>query len=234
MLRVAFDQIDKYLLSTFILSVNPEISPEAAEVMGLHLGDGCIVRYHSKGQWMNMVGFTESIAEFPYYENFVKPTKSVFGVDGRLYLREEDHTTRSVICSKDFVQYPIALGLPLGKKRDASIPPLRIERGLTVPCFRGFYHAEGSIFRRYSKTYEGHARVYDNLLALQIRTRLKTLMNQVSEELSRLQIARNRLIAKDGVYTLRITKQSEIAKFFATVQPRLEVQPHIENPLIVG
>jgi hypothetical protein len=222
-------------MPTFSLNVHTELSPEVAEVVGLHLGDGCMVRYHSKNEWMSMVGFTGNIAEFSYYENFVKPTiESFFGVKGRLYLREEDHTTRFVIYSKDLVQHLIALGLPLGKKHDASIPPLIIEQGLTVPCIRGFYHAEGSIYHRYSKAYEGHARIYDNLLTLQIRTKLKTLMNQISEELSRLQIGCNRLTAKDDVYTLRITKQSEIAKFFATIQPRLKVQPHVKNPLIVG
>ena len=194
-----------------------------------------MVRYELKNQRINEVAFTGNSTELPYYENFVKPTiESAFGVVGRLYLREEDHTTRFVIYNKDLVRYLVGLGLPLGRKRDASIPPLIIERGLTVPCIRGFYHAEGSIYRRYSKAYDGHPRVYDNLLTLQIRAKLKTLMNQVSEELSRLQIDCNRLTEKDGVYTLRITRQSEIAKFYATIQPRLKVQPHRTNPLIAG
>ncbi len=201
----------------------------------MHLGDGCMVRYETKGQSVNEAGFTGSISEFPYYETFVKPTfESALGVMGRLYLRESDHTTRYVIYNKEVLQYLLALGLPVGKKHGASIPPAIFERGLVIPCIRGFYHAEGSIYRRYSKAYRGHPKIYDNLLTLQIRAKLKTLMSQVAEELSRLQIVRNRLTARDGVYTIRITGQGEIAKLFTTIQPRLKVLPRRENPLNSG
>ncbi len=113
-----------------------------------------------------------------------------------------------------------------------SIPSVILEWGLTVPCIRGFYHAEGSIYRRYSKAYPGHHKVYDNLLTLQIRTWLRTLMGQLAEELHRLEIACNRPTEKDGVYTLRVTRQSEVAKFFANMQPSLKVLLRPKNPLI--
>ncbi len=159
-----------------------------------------MVRYETKGQSISEVAFTGNMSEFPYYETFVKPTfESALGVTGRLYLRESDHTTRYVIYSKEVVQYLSMLGLPLGKKYDASIPPAILEQGLVTHCIRGFYHAEGSIYRRYSKAYRGHPKIYDNLLTLQIRAKLKTLMNQVAEELFQLQILCNRLTAKDGV-----------------------------------
>lgn len=222
------------LAVAFTMKVPPGLSPELAEVIGVHLGDGFMARYEAGGHGVNEVGFTGNISEFPYYENFVKPTlENVFGVVGRLHLRELDHTTRYVVYSKELVQYFVRLGIPLGKKRDASIPQLIFEQGFVIPCIRGFYHAEGSIYRRYSKAYKGHAKVYDNLLTLQIRTKLKTLMSQVAEELSRLQISCNRLTEKDGVYTLRVTRQSEIAKFLAIIQPRLKVSPHSKNTLIV-
>lgn len=217
------------------MRIPADISPELAEVIGVHLGDGFMVRYEAKGQSVSQVGFTGNMSEFPYYENFIRPTfESAFGVVGRLFLRKLDHTTRYVVYSRELVQYLVTLGLPLGKKHDAAIPPFLLERGLVIPCIRGFYHAEGSIYRRYSKAYKGHHKVYDNLLTLQVRAKLKTVMSQVTEELSRLQIVCNRLTANDGVYTLRITRQSEIAKFFKVIQPRLKVLPRPKNPLIAG
>lgn len=157
------------------MKVLSAISPELAEVIGLHLGDGCMVRYGTKGRGISEVAFTGNASEFHYYETFVKPTiESAFGVGGRLHLRRGDNTTRYVIYSKALVDYFVALGVPLGKKHDASIPRIIFEQGQTISCIRGVYHAEGSICRRYSKAYEGHARVYDNLLTLQVRTKLRT------------------------------------------------------------
>lgn len=108
----------------------------------------------------------------------------------------------------------------MGSKKDASIPKLIIESGQVVPFIRGLYRAEGSLYHRYSKRYANHARVYDNLLVVQVRMKLGTLMSQLHEELTSLGIGVNRLVCKDGVYTFRITNQGEIAKFFAMVKPR--------------
>lgn len=203
------------------------IPPDLAEVIGLHLGDGCLVRYEYGGKKISEMALTGNASEYPYYNTFVKPTlESSLGVTGRLYVRTSDNTTRYVVYSKPLVDYFASLGLPLGKKHDASIPRIIFDQGQVIPCIRGVYHAEGSIYRRYSKAYKGHARVYDALQTLQIRTKLKTLMGQVADELARLEIVCNRLTDADGVYTLRVTKQSEIAKFMSLIQPRLKTIPH--------
>ena len=202
------------------------VSPELAEVLGVHLGDGCLSRSTSRSHSNNIIAFTASSSEYWYYDKFIKPTiESTFGVSGRLYLRD-DNTTRYVICNKELLAYLMSLGIPLGKKRDASIPEAVFDQGLTTPCIRGVYHAEGSIYRRYSKPYDTHVRVYDNLLVIQIRMKLKTLMNQIHSELTNLGIRCNRLTVTDGVCTLRVTAQEEIVKFLQTVKPKFKLQPH--------
>jgi intein/homing endonuclease len=203
----------------------PDITPELAEVIGLNIGDGCVHRRVSSTSWSYQVAFTASPKEYWYYEEFVKPTiDSAFSVNGRLYLRS-DNTTRLHVGSKRFVDYMVWLGLPVGKKHDVSIPDLPLRKGLVVPFIRGIYHAEGSIYRRYSKRYNTHTKVYDNLLVIQIRMKLKTLMMQLSEEIVKLGIVPNRLIENDGVYTLRITSQSEIRRFLEVIQPRYKLLP---------
>jgi hypothetical protein len=208
------------------VNVPTRISPEFAEVLGVHLGDGCLSRSSIPKSVRNQIAFTASSSEYWYYESFVKPTiESTFGVSGRLYLRN-DNTTRYVINSKELLAYFTSLGIPVGKKRDASIPMEVLDQGLAVHCIRGVYHAEGSIYRRYSKPYNTHIRVYDNLLVIQIRTKLKTLMSQIRSELTKLGIRCNRLTNTDGVYTLRITAQGEITKFIQIVEPKFKLQPH--------
>ena len=114
----------------------------------------------------------------------------------------------------------VELGIPMGKKRDANIPEAVLTSGLVVPFIRGLYHAEGSIYRRYSKKYNRHARIYDNLLVIQMRMKLGTLMTQVHAELAKLGILTTRLTCRDGIYTFRITKQQEIRRFIEIIGPR--------------
>lgn len=201
------------------------VTPELAEVLGVLIGDGCICRYLHRGRVQFQVAFTAGPKEFWYYAAVVKPTlEAAFGVTGNLYLRK-DNTTRYHIFGRTLALSLNQLGIPIGRKSDASIPSAVMERGLVVPFIRGIYHAEGSVYRRYSKKYNRMVRVYDNLLVVQIRTKLPTLMRQLNEELLNLGVSTNRLTSKDGVYTLRVTKQSMIQRFFEIIQPRYKTKP---------
>jgi hypothetical protein len=98
--------------------------------------------------------------------------------------------------------------LPLGKKKDASIPPdVRGDR-LSTAFIRGFYHAEGSIYHRYSKRYPYHARKYGDFLVIQFRCKLRTLMLQLHRAVIGLGIVPTRIGEKEGVYTCRLTSQT--------------------------
>ena len=210
---------------SFALPASLIITDEIAEVLGVLLGDGCVSRTLQEGNFYYQVAFTGSTSEFWYYKTIVKPTlESSFGVEGRLYLRN-DNTTRYHIAGRKLALALIDLGIPLGRRHDACIPPAILEAGLVVAFIRGFYHAEGSIYRRYSKMYNRMKKVYDNLLVIQIRTKLPTLMRQLHHELRRLGIDTNKLIIKDGVYTIRITNQSMIQRFMNVIRPRYETSP---------
>jgi intein/homing endonuclease len=206
--------------------MNPPLTADLAEVVGLNIGDGGVYRYFwGRKNYSSIVAFTASAGEYWYYESFVKPTiDRAFSLSSHLYLRS-DNTTRLTIGSKKLVDYLVSLGLPIGKKIDVSIPTAILDQGFVVPFIRGFYHAEGSIYRRYSKMYNRMRKVYDNLLTIQIRTKLKTLMNQLREELMKLGIRPNRLLEAEGVFTLRIPSQHEIQRFLETIKPRYKLRP---------
>jgi hypothetical protein len=201
------------------------ISADLAETLGVLLGDGCVCRYFARGRYLFVVAFTGSPAEYSYYEKFIRPTfESCFGVRGYLY-RRRDNTTRYHVYGTKVALALASLGVPIGKKRDAAIPPSVLESGQVVPFIRGIYHAEGSIYRRYSKRYNRHIRIYSNLLTIQIRMKLSTLMHEIRDEFMRLGIVTNRLTHKDGVYTLRITSQVMITKFLDLIRPRYKTSP---------
>lgn len=74
--------------------------------------------------------------------------------------------------------------------------------------------------------YNRHRKVYSNLLVIQIRMKLRTLMNQIHAEIVKLGILPNKLTEKEGVYTLRITSQDEIKKFLEVIRPKYKLLPH--------
>lgn len=201
------------------------INQDVAEVLGLLIGDGCVFRYHYDRGSISGVLFTGSESEYWYYRDFVKPTFELsFGVHGNLF-RRGDHTTRYRIYSKELVNSLEHLGVPVGRRKDASIPKIVFDSGQVTAFIRGFYHAEGSVYRRYSRPYNRHSRVYDNLLVIQIRTKLRTIMSEIADELASLGVNANRLTERDGVYTLRITNQTEIRDFLSILNPKLKTEP---------
>jgi hypothetical protein len=196
-----------------------------AEFLGVLLGDGCISRFVSEGKVKFEVAFTGNPSEFHYYRDFLKPLiEGLFPLKGQLRIRD-DNTVRLHFRSKRLAIYFLSLGLPLGRKKDASIPSCIRGRELTVAFIRGFYHAEGSIYFRYSKQYAYHARRYDYLKVVQFRCKLKTLMRQLYAAIKGLNIIPTRLSAKDGVYTFRITDQVQIRTFLQLVAPRYKKRP---------
>jgi len=201
------------------------ITEEFAEMLGVLLGDGCVCKYTTQGKHRYVVAFTGSFSEYWYYEQIVQPTFiNEFGVVGSLHLRK-DGTTRYHIYGESVARALLGFGVPLGRKHDACIPPAVVESGQVIPFIRGLYHAEGSVYRSYSKTYDRMKKIYDNLLVIQIRMKLPTLMHQLEKELPKLGIVPNRLSSKDGVYTLRITDQGMIRKFFEIIRSRFKTSP---------
>ncbi len=141
----------------------------------------------------------------------------------RGHLRLRDRTVRLHLRSARIVQYFSSLGVPVGKRHDASIPVAILgDLRLLKSFIRGFYHAEGSFYRRYSKKYKGHSKTYSHLMVVQFRTKLHTLMVQAREGLLGLRIRTTKLSESHGVFTFRLTDQKEIAKFFAVVKPRFK------------
>jgi intein/homing endonuclease len=199
-----------------------------AEFIGVLIGDGCISRFIYRGRTLFEVAFTGSPSELDYYERFLQPQiENRFPIKGRLRVRN-DNTIRLHFTSKRLAEFFLSMGIPLGKKKDASIPLCLRRRDLVTAFVRGFYHAEGSIYFRYSKRYPYHAKHYGNLLVIQLRCKLRTLMLQIHQAVIGLGLKPTRLGSKDGVYTFRFTDQTQIQKFLEVIGPRYKRSPRTE------
>ena len=209
----------------------PVVDEEVAELPGVLLGDGCLSEFFSNRRRILETAFTGHSSEYEYYRDFLKPViEARFPIKGRL-LSRGDNTTRLHFRSVRLARYFLSLGVPLGKKIDASIPKAIVERGYFLAFVRGFYHAEGSVYRRYSRPYANHARTYDNELVVQFRCKLKTLMLEMHTGLIESGLNPTRLTMKDGVCTFRFTHQSQIERFVKMVGPRYKIPGHMSARL---
>ena len=196
--------------------------------MGVLIGDGCISRFVYRGRVIYEVAFTGHPSELNYYSSFLKAQiEHLFPIKGRLLVRN-DNTIRLHFRSKRLAVFLLSMGIPLGRKKDASIPLCVRSRPLTVAFIRGFYHAEGSIYHRYSRRYPYHTKHYRHLLVIQLRCKLRTLMLQVHQAVIGLGLRPTRLGVKDGVYTFRLTDQGQISRFLQVVRPRYKTSPKAE------
>lgn len=204
------------------------VDTRMAEFIGVLIGDGCISRFTYRRKVIFEVAFTGNSSEGDYYRSFLKALiERLFPIRGRLRMRN-DNTIRLHFRSKRLAMYFLSMGIPLGKKRDAAIPLCIRTKPLLTAFIRGFYHAEGSVYHRYSKKYPYHVRHYSNLIVVQFRCKLRTLMIQIHRAVIELGLEPTRLAAKDGVFTFRLTNQIQIRRFMQIVKPRYKTNPKRE------
>jgi len=222
--ETSLGSLDICLRRLFIFQNSEErMNEQIAEITGALIGDGCLSEYHSKseGRIRRQALFTGHLVhDKPYYVKRLRPLiKISFNTQGYLQERPSFNCIRLVLGSGVFDFFK-SLGLPVGKKENLSIPPKIMQNPLfAVPCVRGIFDTDGTIYRRYSKAYQGHGRIYDHLV-IQIKMKAPIVIKQIKSILERQGIKSNKIIFDRDYPVLRITSQSHINKFFEIVSPQ--------------
>ena len=194
-----------------------ELNEDLAEVVGTFIGDGCISNFRDRQVTRRLVMFTGSYEnDTPYYVEKIKPIiKKWLHYERKLYHRKDDNTIRYVIYSKGVIDFFKELGLPTGKKEDKIEIPKQIleHEKLALACVRGIFNTDGSVYSRYSKKYDGHARVYRNYAVIQFKMINHKVINQIKKILENQAIKVNRITKVNNCSVIRITDQSSIKIF---------------------
>ncbi len=205
-----------------------KINKEIAEITGLLIGDGCLSKYRSYNANRLEIAFTGHLKEYRYYKEFVKPIFiKYFNVKGTLRIRNEDTSTRYHIKSIKAFNYFKNIGVQIGEKEIVELPPIIKQKPyIWIAFIRGLFDAEGSIYRRYSKKYKNHTRIYDNLLVAQIKFNCsKEFIKFIEHVLITNKIKTNRITKIGKSYIIRITKQESIEKFLDIFKPKIKNAP---------
>jgi hypothetical protein len=162
------------------------MNEELAELFGTMIGDGCLSRYKSGKCVALLTG--NLLHDYDYYINIIQPIlRKNFKIEGYVYKRKKRNCVYFWMGKKVF-DYFLSFDFPIGKKKELSIPRIILyDKEYSVACLRGIFNTDGSIYRRYSKKYAGHLRVYHHLV-IQFKMNSKTVIEQIKEILNLLSI----------------------------------------------
>jgi len=190
-----------------------KIDSDLAEIIGLFIGDGCL----SKWDGSSVVSFTgHGDHDYDYYDKRVRLIlKNRFNIDKKIIRRNDCNAIELKYYNQEIVLFFISLGFKFGKKIDVVIPDRILDnKELISACIRGLFYADGSIYRRYTKKYNNHYRIYNRLATLEIKNQSKFLLEQIKYYLESIGIIVNKLSPYLSYWRLRITNQKSIDKFF--------------------
>jgi len=196
------------------------LDEKLAEFAGALFGDGCLSKYFVKSENRERyeLAFTGSISDFAYYKELLQPTLiASFGVKGRLFLR--GNSTRFHIKSKAVFNFFKQLGMPVGKKGARLEMPAEIfsNRNLALAFTRGLWNTDGSIYKRYSKKYPGHTRLYDKYLVMQLKLNSRKILEQVRDIFLSEGILCSAILPEKRAFVLRIGKQASIKRYLKLI-----------------
>lgn len=199
-----------------------QLNEGLAEVVGAFIGDGCISEYFAHGRGTRTVvlftGHWKNDRQY-YMDKIAAVITEEFGCLIKLYHRKDDNTIRYVLTSKKVVGFFKELGLPVGEKGNKLGIPGAIMKDdkLVLACVRGIFNTDGSIYRRYSKRYSGHARVYRNYAVIQFKMVNHKVIRRIKCVLEKYCIKVNNITKVLNCSVIRITDQTSIKKFISLI-----------------
>jgi intein/homing endonuclease len=131
------------------------ISKELAEIIGIHVGDGCISINKNYSEYAISGDINE---EREYYDTVVTPLYNEFIfyplLGKNIFPKEyfKNGTYGIIVFNKRVTNYFLKLGLISGSKLDCSIPKVILQdKNTWVPFLRGLFDTDGSIY--FNKNY---------------------------------------------------------------------------------
>jgi len=143
----------------------PQVMGELlAEEIGVHIGDGTLVRKR------NYFSVRVSVNELEYSNHLARLYSQLYNLKPKVFIRGS--ICGSEIYSKAIFEFKKSLGLPLGKKNDIDIPAILKESRnmkLISACIRGIFDTDGCVYftkdRKHSKiiVYSQSAKLIESL-----------------------------------------------------------------------
>lgn len=194
-----------------------EYSEDLAEETGIHIGDGSMNCYKSKGKtYWGYVHSTHAISDKEHSDYVRKLMKRLYNLDP--YERVCNNCRMLTYTRKSLILFKEKMGLPMGKKSDIGIPGWILkEDQFKRKCLRGIFDTDGTIRFRKCKTLSDYPEV-------KITNKSKILMEQITDILNEINISYNIFREKGGkprkpfdIWYVTICGRKQVPKFFDVI-----------------
>jgi intein/homing endonuclease len=199
-----------------------DISPELAEEVGWHIGDGSMNFYKNRGKLKGLYqlrGHIEDDKE--HYEKRIRPLfEKLFGT--KLSIRDMP-STRVVgfqIWNNELVDFKKGLGLPLGFKYNVEIPKMFLTSlDLKKAIIRGIFDTDGGIYleRKNKKLYP---RMHITTISLRLSEQLLKLLSEIGFRTTRYSQLYERGFNRKRAYIISIRGEEMFHKFMKEIIPK--------------
>jgi len=198
-----------------------EITPELAEEVGWHIGDGSMNYYNNQGKLKGIYqlrGHIEDDKE--HYLQRIKPIfKSLYGIDISLREMPSTRVFGFQIWSNELVKFKESLGLKKGPKLDLIIPEIFLkDNELKTAVIRGIFDTDGCVYleKRIHKLYP---RLEISTICLRLAEQLRDLFLELGLRATMHKETNNRQDNRKQLYRIIIRGDEMLHKFIGLIKP---------------
>ncbi len=198
-----------------------KISPELAEEVGWHIGDGSMNLYKNRGKlkgFYQLRGHIEDDEE--HYNKRIKPLfKKLFDINVNVREMPSTRVIGFQIWNDDLVNFKKNLGLPLGKKTKIEIPKIILSNNkLKKAVIRGIFDTDGGIYleRKNGKLYP---RMHITTISFELSEQLLNLFKELDFRATKYSQLYNKDFDRKRAYILSLRGVKMFHKFMKEIAP---------------
>jgi len=199
-----------------------KISPQLAEEIGWHIGDGSMNFYKNRGQTKGFYQLRGHIEDDKkHYLERIKPIfKKLFGVVPSIREMPSTRVIGFQIWDNDLVHFKNNLGLPLGKKLEITIPKKVLsKKGLKKAVIRGIFDTDGGIYLE-KKNNKLYPRMYITTISFNLSEQLLNLFEELGLRATRYSQLYDKQFKRKRSYILTIRGEEMFHRFMGTIGPK--------------
>lgn len=204
------------------MKIPSKITPELAEEVGWHIGDGSMNIYKNGNKLRGLYqlrGHIEDDKE--HYEKRIKPLfKKLFDIDINLREMPSTRVVGFQIWNDDLVKFKKDLGLPLGKKNSIDIPSkILLNNNLKKAILRGIFDTDGGIYLE-KKNGKLYPRMHITTISLELSEQILNLFKELGFRATRYSQLMNKDFNRKRTYILSLRGIKMFHKFIKEIIPQ--------------
>ena len=203
------------------MKIPSKISPELAEEVGWHIGDGSMNYYKNSNKLKGFYQLRGPIEDDKiHYQRRIKPLfEKLFGL--KIKIRNM-HSTRVIgfqIWNNELIAFKKKLGLPLGKKFKIKILEKLLKNNFKKNVIRGIFDTDGGIYLE-KKNKRLYPRIYITTISFELSEQLLRLFENLGIRVTRYSQLYNKNYNRQKSYILIIRGAEMFHKFMKEIAPK--------------